>query len=70
MEHPEPMASGDVGIRSDPNLAMVELIAQALGPLREQLVFVGGCAAGLLLTDPAAGLAPVTCPGAWIDISR
>ena len=32
MEHPEPMASGDVGIRSDPNLAMVELIAQALGP--------------------------------------
>lgn len=47
-------------IRSDPNLAMVELIAQALGPLREQLIFVGGCAAGLLLTDPAAGLARVT----------
>jgi predicted nucleotidyltransferase len=47
-------------IRPDPNMAMVELIAQALGPLREQLVFVGGCAAGLLLTDPAAGLARVT----------
>jgi predicted nucleotidyltransferase len=47
-------------IRPDPNLAKVELIAQALGPLREQLVFVGGCAAGLLLTDPAAGLARVT----------
>lgn len=38
----------------DPNVAKVELVAQALGPLREQLVFIGGCAAGLLLTDPAA----------------
>lgn len=47
-------------IRQDPNLAMVERVAQALGPLREQLVFVGGCAAGLLLTDPAAALARVT----------
>lgn len=41
----------------DPNVAKVELIAIALGPLREQLVFVGGCAAGLLITDPTA--APV-----------
>lgn len=47
-------------IRPDPNLAMVEKVAEALGPLREQLVFVGGCAAGLLLTDPAAALARVT----------
>jgi predicted nucleotidyltransferase len=38
----------------DPNLERVELIATALGPLREQLVFVGGCAAGLLINDPAA----------------
>ena len=37
-----------------PNLAKIELIAEALGPLREQLVFVGGCAVDLLLTDPAA----------------
>ena len=44
----------------DPNVAKVELIATALGPLREQLVFVGGCAAGLLLTDPAAASARVT----------
>jgi hypothetical protein len=28
----------------DPNLAKVELIAAALGPLLERLVFVGGCA--------------------------
>jgi hypothetical protein len=38
----------------DPNLARIELVAEALGPLREQLVFVGGCAAGLLISDPAA----------------
>lgn len=38
----------------DPNLERTELVAAALGPLREQLVFVGGCAAGLLITDPAA----------------
>ena len=44
----------------DPNVAKVELIASALGHLREQLVFVGGCAAGLLLTDSAAASARVT----------
>lgn len=44
----------------DPNLAKVELVAAALGPLREQLVFVGGCAAGLLITDPAAAPVRVT----------
>lgn len=29
-------------------------MALALGPLSERMVFVGGCATGLLLTDPAA----------------
>jgi predicted nucleotidyltransferase len=38
----------------DPNLDRIELVAAALGPLRDQLVFVGGCAAGLLISDPAA----------------
>lgn len=38
----------------DPNLERVEIVAAVLGPLREQLVFVGGCAAGLLISDPAA----------------
>jgi len=38
----------------DPNLERIEIVAAALGPLREQLVFVGGCAAGLLISDPAA----------------
>lgn len=45
---------------NDPNVAEVELIAQALGELRDQLVFVGGCAVGLLLTDPAAAAPRVT----------
>jgi len=45
---------------SDPNLAKVELIAAALGALCDELVFVGGCAAGLLMSDPAATPARVT----------
>lgn len=46
--------------REHPNLAKIELIADALGALRDQLVFVGGCAVDLLLTDPAAAPARVT----------
>jgi len=47
-------------IVGDPNVVKVELIARALGPLRERLVLVGGCATGLLFTDPAAMPARVT----------
>ena len=47
-------------IRRDPNSAQVELIANAIGDLRDRLVFVGGCAVGLLITDPAAAPARVT----------
>lgn len=43
-----------------PNVAKVELVAQALGGLRERLVFVGGCAVDLLLTDTAAAPSRVT----------
>ncbi len=43
-----------------PNVAKVELIAQALGSLSDRLVFVGGCAVDLLLTDPAATAPRVT----------
>lgn len=39
---------------TDANTAMVERVAAALGSLRERVVFVGGCATGLMLTDPAA----------------
>jgi len=41
-------------VRNNPNLQMVERMASALGGLRERVVFLGGSAAGLLLTDPAA----------------
>jgi len=34
----------------DPNRQILLRIAKALGELREQVVFVGGCAAGLLMT--------------------
>lgn len=38
----------------DPNLPLLESVAHALGPLCDRFVFVGGCATGLLVTDPAA----------------
>lgn len=47
-------------IRRDPNIDKVELVASALGPLRERVVFVGGCAVGLLITDAAASPVRVT----------
>ncbi len=37
----------------DPNLPYLRSIAQALGELREQVVFVGGAVAGLLVTTEA-----------------
>lgn len=39
---------------NDPNLVLLEIVAQHLGAdLLEQFVFVGGAVAGLLITDPA-----------------
>lgn len=39
---------------NDPNVALLEVVAEHLDDdLREQLVFVGGAVAGLLITDPA-----------------
>lgn len=42
---------------ADPNIELLTGIAEALGELRDQMVFLGGCATALLITDPAA--APV-----------
>lgn len=39
--------------KSDPNVALVELAVKKLGNLADQLVLVGGCASGLLITDTA-----------------
>jgi hypothetical protein len=39
---------------NDPNAAMLERVAEHLGDaLRQDMVFVGGAVAGLLITDPA-----------------
>lgn len=47
--------------RRDPNAEMLAVVAARLGELRNEFVFVGGCASGLLITDP--GAAPVRATG-------
>lgn len=42
-------------VRSDPNRDLLEHAVDLLRPLVDDLVFVGGCATGLLITDPASG---------------
>ncbi|MEN9455335.1 MAG: hypothetical protein RL210_854 [Pseudomonadota bacterium] len=56
---------------NDPNLPHLRCIAEALGDLREQLVFVGGSVAGLLLTDPLAeGVRATLDVDAVVDAGR
>lgn len=38
---------------NDPNVGVVDLVAKALGPLAKEMMLVGGCAVGLLMTDEA-----------------
>ena len=38
----------------NPNLQILEMVAERLGSLADDMVLVGGCATGLLLTDAAA----------------
>jgi predicted nucleotidyltransferase len=44
----------------DPNVALLETVARALGPLNDRVVFVGGCAVGLLITDEARPIVRAT----------
>lgn len=44
----------------DPSVAIVETVARALGSLKQEFVFVGGCAVGLLITDEARPTVRVT----------
>ncbi len=39
---------------TNPNIEILEKALVLLGPLAGEVVFLGGCATGLLLTDPAA----------------
>jgi len=41
-------------MHKNPNIEMLEAVVERLGPLNDEVVFLGGGAAGLLLTDPAA----------------
>lgn len=44
---------------TDPNLTLLEAAVRLLQPLLDELVLAGGCATGLLITDPAAaGIRP------------
>jgi hypothetical protein len=38
----------------DPNIEQLIAVARKVRPLLDDLVFVGGCATGLLITDPSA----------------
>mgnify|MGYP006302641419 CR=1 FL=1 len=44
----------------NPNIEILQETIDLLGPLAGELVFLGGCATGLLLTDPAAPSPRVT----------
>lgn len=45
---------------ANPNIELLSSIANAMGAVREQVVFVGGCATGLLITQPLVADARVT----------
>lgn len=55
---------------ADPNRALFESVVDLLRPLLDELVFVGGCATGLLLTDAAAsGIRPTKDVDAIVDVT-
>lgn len=55
----------------DPNRQPLRRIAEALGDLREKIVFVGGSVAGLLLTDPLAeGVRATIDVDAIVEVGR
>lgn len=39
---------------TDPNLEMLRVAVENLGDLADEMVFVGGCTTGLLITDEGA----------------
>ena len=38
----------------NPNIEILTVAVDKLAPLKDEMVFLGGCATGLLITDPAA----------------
>jgi hypothetical protein len=45
-----------------PNLELLKLTAEKLRPLLPEIVFAGGCATDLLVTDPGAAPVRATYP--------
>jgi hypothetical protein len=56
-------AAGSGKLMNDPNLDQLIAAARLLRPLLNDLVFVGGCVTGLLITDAAAGAPRSTLDG-------
>ena len=55
---------------ADPNLEILKLAVDQLGELVDEMVFLGGCATGLLVTDPAADPIRTTDVGdAIVDVA-
>ncbi|MGZ8218392.1 hypothetical protein [Methylomagnum sp.] len=54
-----------MALHTNPNLEILRLAVHRLGGLAERMVFLGGCATGLLLTDPAA---PAPRPTQDVDV--
>lgn len=50
---------------NNPNLELLRQMARKLEPLLDQVVFLGGCVTGLLLTDPAS---PSVRPTTDVDV--
>jgi hypothetical protein len=54
----------------DPNRALFESVVRLLGPVLNDLVFVGGCTTGLFLTDSVAvGIRPTKDVDAIVDVT-
>ena len=55
---------------ADPNRELFESVVQLLRPVLDELVFVGGCTTGLLITDPAASsIRPTKDVDAIVDVT-
>jgi len=55
---------------ADPNRALFESVVRLLAPVLDEFVFVGGCATGLFITDPAAGgIRPTKDVDAIVDVT-
>jgi hypothetical protein len=55
---------------ADPNRELFESVVRLLAPILDELVFVGGCTTGILVTDPAAGgIRPTKDVDAIVDVT-